>query len=192
MGTKNRSAGQATCAGGTSSGGRAVAVDSAGNVVAAGEIDGDVVFDSSAYTPSHHQAFIAHFTPSGDLLNVMTMDGAHRPPFVTALVADAAGNVIAGGSFEETSTFGGVPLSAGDIAGDMFLAKIDASGHVARAGRFGGPGGQIAYGLAVDGGGNLLVSGELAGSIDLDEGQPGGLTISSDADASGFVAKLSF
>lgn len=180
------------CAGGITSGGRAVAVDSAGNLVAAGEIDGDVEFDSSTFSASHHQAFIAHFTSSGDLLNVMTMDGTHRPPFVATLVADAAGNVIAGGQFDETVNIGGVSLTATDFFGDMFLAKIDSSGHVVRAGRFGGPGGQIAYALAVDGGGNLLLSGELTGSINFDDGQPNGLTISSDANANGFVAKLSF
>ncbi len=180
------------CAGGITSGGRAVAVDSAGNVVASGEIDGDVEFGTSTLTSSHRQAFIAHFTPSGELLNVVSMDGTDWPPFVATLVADATGNVIAGGLFKETVTIGGVSLTATDFFGDMFLAKIDSSGHVVRAGRFGGPGGQIAYALAVDGGGNLLLSGELTGSIGFDEGQPNGLTISSDADANGFVAKLSF
>lgn len=180
------------CAGGITSGGRAVAVDSAGNLVAAGEIDGDVVFDSSVISASHHQAFIAHFTPSGALLNVVTMDGTDTPPFVATLVADATGDVIAGGQFKGTMNVGGVSMTATDFFGDMFLAKIDSSGHVVRAGRFGGSGGQIAYSLAVDGGGNLLLSGELTGSISFDEGQPNGLTISSDADANGFVAKLSF
>ena len=78
--------------------------------------------------------------------------------YVTSIAADGAGDVIVTGYFAGTMSFGGSPLvSAGTF--DVFVAKLDPSGNHLWSKRFGDAGGQDGAGVAVDGKGDVLVTG---------------------------------
>lgn len=81
-----------------------------------------------------------------------------------ATTVDAAGNVYIAGNFEAASfTLGAVTLSKFGVR-DAFVAKLDASGTVLWAKRFGGSGAQaFCKSIAVDGSGNVYLGGNFSG-----------------------------
>jgi hypothetical protein len=100
-----------------------------------------------------------------------------------AVAKDASGNVIVVGSFSGTANFGGTALtSAGDL--DIFIAKYGATGAHLWSKRVGGTGADAAYGVAVDGSGNVFVGGSYSATVDF-----GGGNVTTMSDTAGFVAK---
>ncbi|APR88264.1 Hypothetical protein A7982_13613 [Minicystis rosea] len=87
----------------------------------------------------------------------------------TAVTADPSGNVIAAGQFRGTTSFGGGNLtSAGGY--DAYVAKLDGSGAHVWSKRFGNSSDQYVKGVATDTSGNVLVTGNFNGTIDLGTG----------------------
>lgn len=102
---------------------------------------------------------------------------------VAGPAVDSEGNIALAGSFMGTASFGGAPLvSAGKD--DAFLAKLDPDGNHQWSRRFGNANIQQARGVKVDHEGNLIVTGDFLGSIDLG----GGAYAASNSDI--FVAKF--
>lgn len=98
---------------------------------------------------------------------------------------DPEGNALVTGSFEGAIDLGGGPLqSAGQE--DVFVAKLAPDGALLWAQRFGGPGRDEAYGVAVDAQGDLVVAGTFDGVIDFG----GGPLLAVGGELDGFVAKL--
>ncbi|OWY22028.1 T9SS C-terminal target domain-containing protein [Sphingobacteriales bacterium UPWRP_1] len=90
-----------------------------------------------------------------------------------SMVTDASGNVYIAGFFRGTVDFdpgtGIVNLiSAGDA--DIFVQKLNASGNLVWAKRMGGTGNDGAYGVAVDGSGNVFLTGFFQETADFDPG----------------------
>jgi hypothetical protein len=88
-----------------------------------------------------------------------------------AIATDANGNVYVTGDFEGTADFdpsaGTANLtSTGTL--DIFLAKYDASGNLLWANRMGGQLTDRGNSLAVDGSGNVVVTGGFRGIVDFD------------------------
>ena len=82
-----------------------------------------------------------------------------------AIAVDAAGNSVVAGYFTGTAAFGTNTLvSAGHT--DIFLARYNAAGQVLWARRAGGPGYDVAQGVALDAGGNIYVTGAYEGVAD--------------------------
>src|SRR5262249_46488923 len=81
-------------------------------------------------------------------------------------------NIYVAGSFGQTATFGTISLtSAGQVGnGDAFLAKLDPAGNFIWARQFGGAGDDYAFGVAVDGGGNVYASGRFSGTASFGAG----------------------
>ncbi len=106
--------------------------------------------------------------------------------------ADANGNVYVTGNFSDTADFNpggsGGRLTAVKSA-DVFLAKYDASGGFLWAKAMGGKGADGAYGVAVDGSGNVYLTGFMqSDTADFNPGGSGGrLTSAGSYDA--FLAK---
>ena len=109
----------------------------------------------------------------GDTLS----DGAY------GVASDSAGNVLLAGSFQGTVDFGGGPLTSAG-GSDIFVAKYTSAGDYIWAGRFGGAGDDLAYGLAVDPSGNAVVTGAFQGTADF-----GGGALTSAGDFDVFVAR---
>jgi hypothetical protein len=83
---------------------------------------------------------------------------------------DGSGDVLLTGQFLGTVSFGGPNLtSAGNE--DIFLAKLSgvSGGHVWSK-RLGSTAPDAGYGVAVDGGGNVAITGFFAGSVDFGGG----------------------
>lgn len=84
-------------------------------------------------------------------------------------------------------SFGGPPLP-GYGGGDAFVVRLAANGdHVFSKG-LGDTGYQVAYGVAIDGAGNVVLAGRFDGAIDFGGGPT--LSSSNPADSDVFVAKL--
>ena len=110
--------------------------------------------------------------------------GDSAPQQAQGLAVDPAGNLILSGVFSGNIDFGVTKLT-GAGGTDIFVAKLDPDGTPIWAKQFGDDKNQQNAVVAVDGSGNILVSGGFEGSIDLGAG-PMVSAGSSDV----FVAKL--
>jgi hypothetical protein len=123
--------------------GRAVAVDASGNVYVTGVSEGTDAFGTD------FDFLTAKYDASGTLLWAARYDGPgndHDSP--RALALDASGNVyVTGPSVGTGGNF------------DYATLKYDTNGNLLWGARYSGPGGDDAYDIAVDGSGNVFVTG---------------------------------
>ena len=168
--------------------GGAVAVAPDGSVYATGFFTGIATWDGGANpdveltTFSDFDAFVAKYTPAGDLAWVRQAGGTGQDTG-RDLAVDAAGNVYLVGGFEGTGSFGDVTLTSAGSS-DAFLAKYDPDGNVVWARRGGSDQGDLAYGVAVTDDGAAHVSGSFRGVA-----QFGGLPIQSAGATDVFVVQ---
>ena len=104
------------------------------------------------------------------------------------LAVDAAGNVIIGGSFNQSVALDSqqTPLLTSKGAADGFVAKFSPAGVLQWAKSFGGNGEDIVYGVTVDKGGNIAV----AGSFEQTMSFTGGGSLASAGLSDGFIARF--
>ncbi len=100
------------------------------------------------------------------------------------VATDASGNVIVTGTLGGVTVMDGFTLSAGG-GHDVFVAKLDPSGAVLWAKRFGNGLYQDGYDVAVDPSGNVVLAGGFYGTIDF-----GGGALTSAGAEDLFVVKL--
>lgn len=159
----------------------AVAIDAGGDVVVTGYFSATVNFGGSDLTASGYPA--ENFADTF-LVKLSGADGSHiwssryggtRTEFGYDVAADAAGDVFLGAGFAGTCSFGGATFtSAGDVAtgfGDIAIAKFsggDGSHIWSRA--FGSTEDDRARAVAVDGAGDLFVTGTITNAVDLGGG----------------------
>lgn len=166
---------------GTFEQGSGIGVDTAGNVYVTGSFAGpDVDFDpgpDSRLLTSNGSSdvFVAKYDTIGSLV------WAHNTGGITGdtgegLAVDAAGNVYVTGSFQGEDTdfdpgAGLHPLSSEGFA-DIFVAKYDTAGNLIWAhSTGGGTGNDVGYGIGVDSGGGVYVTGAFVGlNVDFDPG----------------------
>ena len=118
-------------------------------------------------------------------LHAVTMHDWSKAIGGRSVKIDASGDVVLVGSLYGTVDFGGGPLtSAGST--DVFIAKFDADGNHLWSKRFGDENDQIGEGVAVDGSGNVVITGWFTGTVDFG----GGPLVSTDYDIDVFVAKF--
>lgn len=109
------------------------------------------------------------------------------------IATDASGNVYITGSFSATADFDPGPGVANLTAGgsnDIFFAKYDANGNYIWAKKIGStsPGSEAGYGIAVDAGGNVYLTGQFIATADFDPG-PGTVNLTSFGSIDVFLAK---
>jgi hypothetical protein len=95
---------------------------------------------------------------------------------VSGLAVDPLGNVLVLGAFAETADFGLGPVTAIHPAANPYLLELDASGKPLWFRQLGG--GSLMYlsGIAVNGSGNILITGILDGPAISAEARSGRLT----------------
>jgi hypothetical protein len=103
---------------------------------------------------------------------------------VEAVAADAQGAVVLAGAFAGQISFGGQTFMTNGGT-DGFAAKLDAEGSHLWSRRFGDASNQRAHAVALDVGGNVVLTGTFAGTIDF-----GGGPLTSVSQSDLFVAKL--
>ena len=101
-----------------------------------------------------------------------------------AVARDANGNVAIAGAFSGTVDFGGGPLTSASGHPSVFVAKYSSSGTPVWSRAVSGSGGSVPAAIAVDGNGDVLVTGSVGGTVDL-----GGGALTSFGAADIFLAK---
>lgn len=147
-----------------------VAVDDAGNVLVTGWFAGTVDFGDGPVHAGCSGGFVVKLDAHGHhVWSRAFADGAGGSGVGFGVAVDGAGNVLLTGDFRGTADFGDGPLQGvGDD--DLFVAKLDPSGHPLGSQRFGDGARQYGSALATDGTGNVVVTGAFVGAIDLGNG----------------------
>jgi PKD repeat protein len=172
--------------------GRGVAFDAAGNVFSTGEFRGTInlggssltAFMLAAQTQRTRDIFLAKYTPAGAHLWSKRL-GYHSDDGATAIAVDANGDVLLAGFIGPDVDLGGglLPWVSGF---DIFVAKFAGSdGRHLWSKSFGSATHEYPWSIAVDGAGNVLVTGEFTGTVNFGGG---GLTSAGDRDI--FLVKL--
>jgi hypothetical protein len=145
--------------------GYGIAVDSAGNAYVTGLTESnDFPTTPGAFQTTfggYQDAFVAKLSPSGSALVYSTYLGGSSYDIGYGIAVDSAGNAYVTGLTQSTDfptmnplqpTYGG--------SDDVFVAKLNPTGSaLAYSTYLGGSGGDIGYGIAVDGAGNAYVTG---------------------------------
>ena len=171
--------------------GSGVATDGAGNVYVTGYFSastGGVDFGGGALNSAGSQdVFLVKYNSAG-AWQWSKRFGSTGSDTGNAVAVDASGNVVIFGNFMGSIDFGlGALTSAGQQ--DIFVAKFSPAGTCLWQKRFGGTGLDNARGLAVDGSGNVAVTGDFVNTINFGVGGPDLTAASAESDV--YVAKLS-
>ena len=140
-----------------------VALDPSGNIYVAGQTQSGnfPTLNPLQSIASENNAFVVKMNPSGQVL-YSTYLGGTGLNYGTAIAADAAGNAYVTG-FTDAPDFPGTasayqPGNRGSY--DAFVATLNSTGtSVVSATYLGGSGSDIAYGIALDGSGNVYIAG---------------------------------
>jgi hypothetical protein len=170
---------------GTNSMGLTVAVDGAGNVLLTGHFAGSVDFGGGPLTnATSWSMYLAKFDSAGNHLWSKGFGDSDYQAFQIVAV-DGAGDVLLTGGFSGSVDFGGGPLTSAGGPYDVFLAKFDSAGNHLWSRRFGDADNQVSERMAVDGTGDVLLTGDFIGSLDF-----GGGSLTSAGGSDIFLAKF--
>jgi hypothetical protein len=139
-----------------------VAVDAAGNITMVGSFEnkGPISFGSGDEHTSlgESDAYIARFDTDGKLQWAHTF-GAEREDVAWGVAADAAGNTVTTGWFQNSVDFGKGGAIASKGNKDVFALKLDTKGAVAWVRTWGDHDHDQGRGVAIDSAGNAIVVG---------------------------------
>ena len=178
--------------------GVSVATDNWGNVYTTGFFNDSIDFDpgpgiTKLGAVGNNDVFVTKFDAAGNFKWARAF-GNNNDDKGFAIKTDDMGNVLVAGQFALTVDLnpGGTNgiLTAGSFS-DVFVAKYDSTGTLAWARRVGSadPTDDIAYGLDVDGSGNVYVTGEYTDTADFDPG-PGTANLIATGNSDVFITKL--
>ncbi len=150
-----------------------IAIDGSGNAYLTGKINGTVDFDPGAGTANlslNGGFFLAKYDVSGNYVNAKGMSGNGS---CYSLAIDGSSNTYLTGYFIDQLDFDPGPgtatlTSAGSA--DIFVAKYDASGNYVYAKKMGGLSYDDGWSVAIDGTGNVYITGRFTGTADFDPG----------------------
>ena len=167
----------------------AVAVAPNGDVVVSGRFAGTASFGGA--TP-----LVSNGTSDMAVAKYAAANGAHLwskrfggawDDAPSGLAVDTAANVYVTGYFRGTIDFGGGPLSVPFTTDlDVFIAKLDGTGGHLWSKNFTNDGNERGYGIAVDGSGNVAITGSFSNTVDFG----GGPLTSPNAMTDVFVARF--
>jgi hypothetical protein len=146
-----------------------VAMDKDGNVIVTGYFFGTIDAGGGPLTSAgDDDIFVAKFDALGNHVFSKSFGGESHQSGVDVAV-DAGGNIVVTGQDWDGVDFGGGPLG-GYYGKQAFVVKLDPAGDHVFSKRFSGLGRSLGKGLAVDGDGNILVTGTARGPVDLGGG----------------------
>ena len=160
--------------------GYGITLDATGNIYVTGNSTANWGSPIRPYTASTDDAFVAKLNASGNLLWNTFLGGTGLDE-AREITIGGNGNVYVAGRSD--SAWGGPIIRAYTASMDAFIANVDSNGTLVWNGFLGGSAFDEAYGIVIDGSGNLYITGYSDGSW----GNPiRGYTAFGDA----FVAKL--
>jgi hypothetical protein len=154
-----------------------IAVDSKGDVVIGGWLNGTVKFGAVAF--SQAIGFDAFVTKLAGSTGVVTWAKQFKEPsgttdvdqFVESLTIDGSGNIFLAGFFRGSILLNTILNTVGgsdDL--DVFVAKLDTNGNPSWSKGFGTTSNDTPNDIAMDGSGNVLVTGMVGGSTNFGGG----------------------
>ncbi len=158
-----------------------ITTDAAGNVYATGK--------------EGNRLFVAKYSADGAAVWTQVVSGTTGTTASGQSVAvDTAGNVLVGGTYQGKIDFNPDPMKTNFLTSvgssmDAFVLKLNATGAYVWAGSMGGPNPDSLSKIAVDGAGNVLVSGGY-GSGSPNDFDPGPGILSLPESGGSFVVKL--
>lgn len=172
-----------------------IALDSSGHVLTTGYFKSVADFDPGTgfynmTSAGEGDIFVSCLDSMGDFLWAKQFGGTGND-YGYSIAVDSAGNVYAGGFFENSldADPGPATLTFSSAGGfDAALFKLDPAGNLIWARQWGGALGDFAYSLKSDPPGNVYVTGYFFGSVDFDPG-PAPLVLSSAGDLDIFALK---
>jgi hypothetical protein len=136
-------------------------------------------------------AFVTKLSPGGGEMLYSTFLGGADRDAATGITVDAAGNAYVVGTTSSLNFPVVSPIQAGPALGDpyedVFVARLDATGHTTFATYLGGTGVDISSGVVVDGQGELYLTG---GTSSTDFPITTGLAGTSPDRGNSFIVKL--
>jgi Beta-propeller repeat len=137
---------------------QATTTDAAGNVYVTGVFAGTTTFGTTTLTSNgpNPDAFVVKYNASG-VVQWAVNGGGTSDDFINGIAVDGSGNVYITGYSSGATTFGTTTLTGGYV--DFFVVKYNASGVVQWAVKGVGDREDSAYGIAVDGSGNVYLTG---------------------------------
>jgi hypothetical protein len=151
--------------------GQGIAVDASGDVFITGFFVGTLSFGNGDLTTAGgDDIFVAKLSGLNGSHIWSNNYGSTGQDQGTRLAVDSSGNVVVTGVFSSTVNFGGGGLtSAGDL--DIFAAKFNGSdGAHIWSQRFGSTGTDLGHNIALDAGGNPVVTGFFNGTVNFGGG----------------------
>ena len=159
--------------------GKSIAVDVNGNVYTTGCFSGAVNFDTNGgmtwlSSMGNIDAFVQKLDPMGNLQWAKSI-GGYSYDWGYDITVDASGASYVAGRFQGTVDFNPSSNAVHNLVGaggfDGYVLKLDAAGNFKWARSMGGLGYDFAYGVAVDGNGNVFTTGSFTGTVDFDPSQ---------------------
>ena len=142
-----------------------IAVDSSGNAYLTGyttSLDFPSVNPAQSSFPGNSEVFVSKFDPTGSTLLYSTVVGGGGDQDGFGIAVDSSGNAYVTG-FTTASNFPTTPgayrVAPYSGSGDVFVFKLNAGGSIGYSTYLGGNGFNVAFGIAVDSGGNAYVAG---------------------------------
>src|SRR6059058_1299237 len=148
--------------------GYGVAVDSSGNIVMTGRVESSVDFGGGVVCQPA-TVFVCKYSPTGATLWSKCLGGVRGGGTGRAVAVDGNGNVLVTGKLSGTVDFGTGPLTSAG-ASSIFVAKYSAAGVPVWSRAFGGGFNDVGNGVAVDAGGNVVIIGTAAGTVNFGGG----------------------
>ena len=145
----------------------AVAIDSNDNVIVSGEFIGSVNFGGSTLnTPNAtDDIFLAQYSPAG-VHQWSRRIGGTNTDYLGDITLDIDDNVVVTGQFQNTVNFGGGGVASAG-AEDIFVARYTPGGVFSSVKRLGGTNYEISQSVAVDSGGDVVITGYFPGTTNL-------------------------
>jgi Beta-propeller repeat len=171
----------------SSQNGRAIALDSMGNIYVTGEVAGLVDFGDGKplMSKGSSDAFVAKFDPDGSLIWSRLFGDAESQEGL-AIAVSPTNQVVVAGTFSGFIPLTGFELPSNTNSKDIFVIKLDSSGFDVGAKSYGSPMTEQLLDMTVDSKGAILIAGSFTDVISF--GQLGTFTSAGSADA--FVLKL--
>lgn len=174
----------------------AIAADQAGNVYITGEFYGTVWFHPSGQSDRHDaqgskDIFVTKINADGSYGWTRTFGGDDMDRG-EAITVDGSGNVYVIGTFMRVVDFdfgSGTDNHTSNGLDDIFVTKINADGSYGWTRTFGSTNNDQVKAAALDGSGNILITGLFRGTVDFDSG--GGVdNITSKGQGDAFLVKI--
>ena len=172
-----------------------IAVDGSGSVYTTGAFQGTMDFDPGPGTfnltsNGNEDVFVSKLDSNGDFVWAKTIGGAGTDQGL-GIAVDGSGNVHTTGLFDGTMDFDPGPGAynlIGSGVSDIFVSKLDSNGDFVWAKSMSGRR-STGRGIAVDGEGNVHVTGFFIGTGDFDPG-PGTFNLTGSEVSDVFIPKL--